>query len=39
LLNFITDSIQLTEGRKYFPRGPLIGQPLGYGPIEHGSEN
>ena len=22
-----TDSIQVTEGRKYFPRGPHVGQP------------
>jgi hypothetical protein len=39
LLNFITDTIQVTEGRKSFPRGPHVGQPLGYGPGERGSEN
>ena len=27
LLNCITETIQVTEGRKYFPRGPRAGQP------------
>ena len=27
LLNFMTQTIQVTEGRKYFPRGPHVGQP------------
>ena len=26
-LNFVSESIQMTEGRKYFPRGPHIGWP------------
>jgi len=26
LLNCITENIQVTNGRKYFPRGPRIGQ-------------
>ena len=39
LLNFITDTVQVTEGRKYFTREPHVGQPLQYGPVEHGSEN
>jgi len=27
LLNCITETIQVTEGRQYFPRGPHVGQP------------
>ena len=27
LLNRITETIQVNEGRKYFPRGPHFGQP------------
>jgi hypothetical protein len=27
LLNCITETIQVTEGRKYFPREPYVGQP------------
>jgi hypothetical protein len=27
LLNCITETLQITEGRKYFPPGPHVGQP------------
>jgi hypothetical protein len=27
MLNFITETIQVTEGGKYFPCGPHVGQP------------
>jgi hypothetical protein len=27
LFNCITKTLQVTEGRKYFPQGPYVGQP------------
>jgi len=27
LLNCITETLQVTKGRKYFPPGPHVGQP------------
>jgi hypothetical protein len=27
MLNFVSGSIQVTEGRKYFPRGLHVGRP------------